>query len=164
ADSETPTYTSDPTGPFNTELTPGEYTVSVLRISDEAAAEKSFTVKDSDTELTLVLESEKTITIDAPETVVYGSNFEVSWSESLDKNDVMTVVPADTEDGKRAGGNQYFRVGDKTSGSLTAPADPGLYEVRYLQGNKTLSSQAVEVVEQDITLEVPETATQGSNF
>src|SRR5699024_117082 len=98
ADSETPTYTSDPTGPFNTELTPGEYTVSVLRISDEAAAEKSFTVKDSDTELTLVLESEKTITIDAPETVVYGSNFEVSWSESLDKNDVMTVVPADTED------------------------------------------------------------------
>ena len=166
ADSDAPQDTSNPTGTFNTTLTPGDYTVSVLRISDETSTEKSFTVDDGDTDLTLVLESEAAIDIEAPETVVYGSNFDVTWSEALDNRDIVTIVPADTEDGKRAGGNQYFRVGDKTSGSLVAPASPGLYEVRYLQdkGHKTLGSQAVEVVEQDITLDVPESAIQGSSF
>src|SRR5699024_11694807 len=97
---------------------------------------------------------EKEVTLEGPDASTPGSNFNVSWSTSMHRNDVITIVPADTEDGKRAGGNQYFRVGDKTSGSLTAPADPGLYEEigRPSHRQIAITPKLIEVVERKMTL------------
>ncbi|MGO2133272.1 MAG: vWA domain-containing protein, partial [Halomonas sp.] len=69
------------------------------------------------------------LSISAPEQVTTGASFPVSWSDTVAGNDYYTIVPAGTKEGKT--GNRSL-VHDNNEGSLTAPAEPGLYEVRYV--------------------------------
>uniref|UniRef100_UPI0025F4AF10 hypothetical protein n=1 Tax=Sediminimonas sp. TaxID=2823379 RepID=UPI0025F4AF10 len=53
----------------------------------------------------------------------------------------------------------YFRVGDSDgTKSLKAPAETGLYEVRYVlnEGKRTMASQSIEVSEPEVTVSAPE--------
>ncbi|MFC6486452.1 VWA domain-containing protein [Nitratireductor sp. GCM10026969] len=99
----------------------------------------------------------------APDTAVVGSPFPVQWSRGIHPRDFVTIVPMGAEEGDHG---DYARVSDKSEGSLRAPAEPGLYEVRYVlqEGRKTLASQEIEIVEADIELSGPETVRAGSEI
>jgi Ca-activated chloride channel homolog len=102
-----------------------------------------------------VVEAETSIS--APETVITGASFSVSWSASVHPQDYVTIVPAGADDGTYT---DYRRVRDDTESSLVAPADPGLYEVRYVlnEGSRTLASTSIEVLEAEVILNGPDLA------
>ncbi len=95
--------------------------------------------------------TEPEVTVSAPETVLAGSNFEVSWTATVSSQDYINIVPMGTNEGVY--GN-YVVVRDKNSSDLQAPAETGLYEIRYLlrEGNKTIATTTVEVVEPEVTI------------
>ena len=103
------------------------------------------------------------IAVDAPKQVTRGSNFAVSWSESVNGSDFITIVPADAKEDMR---KNHIRVGDKLEGKLTAPAEIGLYQVRYVSDTtkRALGSTPVEVIEAEVSISVPTEVAQGSKF
>ena len=108
-----------------------------------------------------VLEAE--VSVSGPEQVTTGAAFDVSWSKTISPTDMITIVPVGTKEGTR--GN-YLRAGKNTEGALKAPAEPGLYELRYIldEGKKTLASAAIEVVEAEVNVSGPEQVTTGAAF
>jgi len=103
------------------------------------------------------------VTVTAPETVTTGARFTVGYTGAVDGSDYVTIVPVGAEEGSYA---DYRRVSDASEQELTAPAEPGLYEVRYVldEGGRTLASSPIEVVEGETTVSAPETVTIGSRF
>ncbi|WP_311948473.1 vWA domain-containing protein [Halomonas piscis] len=103
------------------------------------------------------------VAISAPEEVTTGAYFTVSWSDTVASDDYYTVVPAGAGEGET--GDRGL-VRDKREGTLTAPAEPGLYEVRYVlrEGMKTLASAPLEVVKAEIAISAPEEVTTGAHF
>ena len=108
-------------------------------------------------------EQEAEIEIQAPGQVTTGSSFKVTWSASIQTEDYVTIVPIGTEEGKYT---NYQRVRDVTENRLIAPAEPGLYEVRYVlrEGGRTMASTPVEVVEAEMGIAAPEEVTTGASF
>src|SRR5690606_37931217 len=106
---------------------------------------------------------EAEIAIEAPETVTTGASFAVSWSASVHPEDYVTIVPVGADEGTY---RSYERVRDKNEANLIAPAEPGLYEVRYVlrEGARTMASAPVEVVEAEIGVAAPEQVTTGASF
>eukprot|EP00873_Tetraselmis_striata_P030293 jgi/Tetstr1/450557/TSEL_037593.t1 len=102
-------------------------------------------------------------TVSAPKTVTVGARFTVGYTGSVNGNDYVTIVPVGAEEGSYT---DYQRVRDASEQELTAPAEPGLYEVRYVldEGGRTLASAPIEVVEGETTVSAPETVTIGSRF
>ena len=81
----------------------------------------------------------------------------------VNPRDYYTIVPA----GSREGGyTSWERVKQNHAGQLVAPAEPGLYEVRYVldNGGKTLASAPVEVVEAELEVSAPASIRAGSTF
>ena len=103
------------------------------------------------------------IELTGPEQVTTGAVFNFSWDGTIDGQDLITIVPADADEGTAEG---YIRVKDASEGSLTAPGKPGLYELRYAldKDRSTLASVPVEVVETEVTLTGPEQVTTGAVF
>jgi len=102
-------------------------------------------------------------TVSAPPTVTFGTEFEVTWGETLNPRDWVTIVPVGADEGDYLA---YRRVESNDRVSLRAPAEPGLYEVRYVldEGGKTLASSPIEVVEAEQTVSAPSTVTFGTEF
>ncbi|RFP87040.1 VWA domain-containing protein [Rhodobacteraceae bacterium 63075] len=105
--------------------------------------------------------TEASVEVSGPSSVITGSEFDVSWTETINTQDYITILPAGSAEGEF--GN-YITVRDKMTGKLTAPADPGLYELRYIlrEGRKTIASAAIEVTEPEVTVSAPETALTGA--
>ncbi|MDQ2088702.1 VWA domain-containing protein [Marimonas arenosa] len=103
------------------------------------------------------------VKVSGPASVITGAKFDVSWTGTVSPQDYMAIVPADSDEGEF--GN-YIVVRDKGTGTLTAPADPGLYELRYIlrEGQKTIASANIEVTEPEVTITAPETALAGGKF
>ncbi|VAV94338.1 Glutamine synthetase type I [hydrothermal vent metagenome] len=108
-----------------------------------------------------VLETE--VTLQGPDTALAGSAFDVSWAGAVGENDYITIVPMGADEGTY--GN-YFVVQDNSKDELSAPADPGLYELRYIlrEGDKTTARAAIEITEPEVTISGPETALAGSEI
>jgi Ca-activated chloride channel family protein len=89
--------------------------------------------------------------VTAPDAAIAGSEFDVSWSGSIHSRDFVTIVPAGADEGTI---EDHVRVGDNAGDALRAPADPGLYEVRYVldEGRKTLASTPIEVTEPQVEI------------
>ncbi|AKI01805.1 von Willebrand factor type A domain [Hoeflea sp. IMCC20628] len=106
---------------------------------------------------------EAQVEITAPEQATTGAVFDVAWSKTINESDYITIVPAGADQGSR--GN-HIRAGSDREGSLRAPSEPGLYEVRYVleEGKKTLAIAAVELVEAQVEITAPEQATTGAVF
>ncbi|WP_158541682.1 VWA domain-containing protein [Pelagibacterium lacus] len=102
-------------------------------------------------------------TVSAPATVTFGTEFTVSWGETINPRDWVVIVPSGADEGTSQG---YRRVESHDSIALRAPAEPGLYEVRYVldEGNRTLASTPVEVVAAEQTVSAPATVTFGTEF
>jgi len=103
------------------------------------------------------------IALDAPDLVVTGSSFAVSWNVSRDPRDIVAIVAAAAEEGTL--GN-YARVADGYSETLVAPSTLGPHEVRYLDyaGRRTLASIPIEVVEAAMRVEAPAEVAAGASF
>ena len=111
-----------------------------------------------------VVEAEQTVS--APSIVRAETTFTVTWGETVNPRDWVTIVPVGADEGAHLANR---RVESNDSISLRAPAEPGLYEVRYVldEGSRTLASSPVEVVAADAPLDdgaglsVPATAAPG---
>jgi len=107
--------------------------------------------------------SEPQITLQVPDTSLTGASFDISWSSAVSGNDYITIVPLGTDEGEF--GN-YITVRDTNKGTLKAPAETGMYEVRYVlrEGNKTLASAVMEITAPEVTITGPATVTTGAKF
>lgn len=103
------------------------------------------------------------VSIAGPETVSTGEKFEVTWTGTVNSQDYVAIVPAGSDEGVY--GN-YIVVRDGTSGTITAQADPGLYELRYIlrEGARTMATAMIEITEPEVTLSAPDMALAGSAF
>ncbi len=104
------------------------------------------------------------VSVSAPEQVIVGSEFEVTWTaEGLHPRDYVTIVPAGTEEGKYTN-YHLLQGGDK--GKLRAPAEAGLYEVRLQldQGGRVLATTPIEVIDADVSVSAPQQVLVGSEF
>ncbi|HEY9198667.1 MAG TPA: hypothetical protein VIR60_04805, partial [Gammaproteobacteria bacterium] len=113
---------------------PGEYEV---RFNNEAGhtvlATAPINVTDVQASLT------------APASVAAGSEFEVSWTGPAYAQDFITIVAPDAEESAYL---SYFDIRNEKPGKLTAPAEPGRYELRYVVGSgpRVIARTAIEVV------------------
>ena len=108
--------------------------------------------------------TEPEVTVSAPEATLAGAAFDVEWTGGVHPRDYVTIVPMGADAG--ASGD-YFRVGnDGGSNSLKAPADTGLYEVRYVlnEGKRVMASATIEVTEPEVTVSAPEATLAGAAF
>ena len=101
--------------------------------------------------------------ISAPETAMAGSSFGVTWSDPVHPRDWVTIVPVGADEGTYT---VFHRVGSDDGRDIVAPADPGLYEVRYVlnEGGVTLARAPIEVMGAEASISAPETAMAGSSF
>ncbi|WP_099826500.1 VWA domain-containing protein [Oceaniglobus indicus] len=108
-----------------------------------------------------VVESEVTVT--APAEVVTGAAFDFGWDGTINAQDFLTIVAADADDNKIG---DHVRARGNTTGSLTAPGTPGLYELRYVleNGRRTLARAVIEVVESEVTVTAPAEVVTGAAF
>ena len=101
------------------------------------------------------------VILTAPAQVTTGATFDVAWDKTVNSSDFITIVPAGADEGTR---HNHIRARDDLSGKLTAPATPGLYEVRYVldEGDKTLGAAMVELVGVGVTVTAPAQVTTGA--
>jgi hypothetical protein len=101
-------------------------------------------------------------TIEVPTEVSAGSKFKVYWQGPDNKQDFITIIEADAEDGKY-GSYRYTSKGEedregKIYLTLNAPDEDGNYEVRYVTGQtkNTLAFTPIYVIPVTATLNAPE--------
>jgi hypothetical protein len=103
------------------------------------------------------------VVLDLPESATVGAPLEVHWQGRIEARDFITIVPAETAEGKYHA-YEYARQSPVT---LTVPALPGQYEVRYLGSDApypTLARRALQVTDAEATLEVPTAVAAGAEF
>ena len=96
--------------------------------------------------------TEPEVTVNAPDSALTGSAFDVSWTGTVHNRDYVTIVPMGADEGATG---DYFRVGGSDStNSLKAPAETGLYEVRYVlnEGKRVMANETIEITEPEITV------------
>ncbi|MAS14451.1 MAG: hypothetical protein CMH69_14225 [Nitratireductor sp.] len=89
---------------------------------------------------------EADVSITGPDVVRAGAPVAVEWTQAIHPRDYITIVPTGADEGSYG---DYLRVGEKLEGELEAPAEPGLYEIRYVlqEGARTLADSVLEVVD-----------------
>ena len=103
------------------------------------------------------------ITLTAPDQALAGSVFDVAWDQVIAARDYVTIVPMGSDEGKYA---NYIRVGDASEGKLQAPAETGMYELRYMldEAGQTLGRRAIEITEPEVTVSGPQSVLAGEKF
>ena len=101
------------------------------------------------------------ITLAAPEEVVAGSDIAIAWTGPNNENDYITIVPQTLPDGNRAA---FAYTVSGSPAQVTAPAEPGAGEIRYVGGqdDKVLARRAVRIIAAKITLGAPAKAPLGA--
>ncbi len=86
-----------------------------------------------------------TATLQAPEVVVAGELFDVTWEGPDNQGDVITLVEVGADEGSVLSGYTITRGGNPAR--VRAPNDPGNYELRYVTGQSraTLASIPIRV-------------------
>jgi len=102
-----------------------------------------------------------TATVSGPAEVAAGAKFAIKWTGPNNPRDFVTMVKAGTPE------KQYERYAYTSKGSsleLTAPDEPGDYELRYLtaQTYATLGSVPIKVTPISASIEGPAEAVAGS--
>lgn len=91
-----------------------------------------------------VTATEPHVTLEAPAEVAPGGDIVVHWTATPGLDDFVTVVPVGTEEGNWGA---WADVSDGDPAHVTAPEEPGQYEVRYLTGRsyRTLARLPITV-------------------
>jgi len=148
-----------PTATLGGPSTAGDYEVRYILDSPRLVlARRPLTVTDS------------AYALEAPAEVAASSAFEVTWSGPLTDGDFITLVEAGSQEVFERGATARLSEGEPAT--LTAPAEPGEYEVRYvLENDYTLypgmqrvaqASAPLTVTAVEASLSGPETAVGGS--
>jgi Ca-activated chloride channel family protein len=149
------------------ELPPGAYSVSALRIIDEASVEAAIELTDGESEeAVLILPDYKpAASLAAPDQAAAGATVKVDWQGPDAKTDFLSVATPDSEPGKYV---TYVYTARGNPGELVMPAEPGTYEIRYIwQGDGkdvVLASRPVTVVAVESGLAAPDQATAGTTI
>jgi Ca-activated chloride channel family protein len=134
-------------------LEAGAYEIAYVNAEDKTLATSALTVKAN------------TYTLDFPEEVFIGESFEIQWTGPDNRTDYLTIVPEGTPEGEWEG---YDYTANGNPCTLTAPMEPGVYEIRYsteqVYPNPTLFSKTITVISTDFALMAPEEAMAGSDF
>ena len=103
------------------------------------------------------------VEVAAPDTVVAGAQFTIGWSPTINERDFLTIVAVDAPETEVS---THIRTREDSEGMLTAPGQPGLYEVRYVldDGRRTVGSRAIEVLKADVEITGPDQVPTGSQF
>lgn len=102
-------------------------------------------------------------TLSAPASATVGAPVEVAWQGAADARDFITIVPAGAPEGQYQG----YQYTAKSPVTLTAPAQPGSYEIRYLAAASpypTLARVPLMVVDATATLQAPAEVPAGERF
>ncbi|HHX88514.1 MAG TPA: VWA domain-containing protein, partial [Paracoccus sp.] len=85
-----------------------------------------------------------TASLEAPETIVPGGQFQAGWQGPDNPQDYITIVEAGAPEGSYS---DYWRTNRGSPARLNAPAEPGAYELRYVinSSGRTLASVPVTV-------------------
>lgn len=102
-------------------------------------------------------------TITAPETATAGEELSVAWEGPDYQNDYISIAEVGDE-GRSHVNYSYTREGSPLN--LTMPAEPGEYEIRYIQtqGRVILASHPITVEEVSSSITAPETAVAGEDL
>jgi len=113
---------------------------------------------------------ETTALVEAPPEVVAGSEFKVVWTGPDNRQDFITIIQANADEGKYKN-YTYTKRSKKDRDenlyvNLKAPDVAGSYEVRYLSGQKyyTLGRTPITVTASNATLEAPSEVSAGSDI
>lgn len=104
-------------------------------------------------------------TLEAPAEQPIGTAFSVQWSGPSGANEYITLVPADAADGAYDA-YEYARGDGQGSVTLTTPATPGDYEVRYMTGskNRVIARHPLRVGDSGASVTAPATVGMGARF
>jgi len=110
-----------------------------------------------------VVEDPGDASLTAPKQAAAGSPFQVNWTGPDSRNDYITIVPKAADDGA------YLSYAFTESGnpvSLTAPADVGSYELRYVfgHGRRVLARTPIEVTQAAAAVKALQDAVAGAQF
>ena len=78
--------------------------------------------------------SDPAISITAPTEVGAGESFEAGWTGEETKGDFFVIVPAGATTWTETPDSPYYNVSMGNPTPLTAPAQPGEYEIWFLKG------------------------------
>ena len=102
-------------------------------------------------------------TLEAPERIPAGSEFTVAWTGPDNEGDFLTIVRPETPPNQHAG---YAETKDGKELSLTAPIEPGTYELRYMtaRSRTILARRAIEVEPAGATVSSADEIVLGKEF
>ena len=95
-----------------------------------------------------------------PDSVAAGSDLDIQWTGPGNRHDYLTIVPVDAPEGTYKK-YKYVSLGNPIT--MSAPDEPGQYEVRYLTGSKyyTLARAKFSVAAVTASLDAPAEAEAG---
>jgi len=102
-----------------------------------------------------------TATLEAPASVIAGSQVSVTWTGTDNQGDYVTIVPAGAAEGTWTA---YTYTSSGSPLSVRVPDQPGSYEIRYANGqsNSTVAAIPLMVTSTGASLEAPKTAVAGT--
>ncbi len=102
-------------------------------------------------------------TLEAAPEVQAGAEFDVTWTGPNGSGDFVTIVKPDAAQGAYL---SYFDTTVGSPGSITAPLEPGAYEVRYVLGedDSVLARRPITVIASVVTLDAPDEVARGAAF
>ena len=130
-------------------IEPGTYEIRyILRDPYEVLARTPFEVTDV------------TASLEADENASVGASIPIDWKGPAYQDDFITIVKPDDAESSYAS-YAYPRDGDTLK--VSAPLEPGDYELRYvLAGKRVVARKPIAVTDTTASLEAPETVTAGS--
>ncbi|MCW8879838.1 MAG: VWA domain-containing protein [Kangiellaceae bacterium] len=130
---------------------PGEYEVRYFTNGKNTLAKQAITIVPA------------LASVKAPGKIVAGSAFDVEWSGPKNKFDVVAVFKPNARN--YLSHTYIFRDNDESPARVTAPEQPGDYELRYYtNGKKTLAKQLIKVIPATASVRVPEQVIAGAKF
>eukprot|EP00873_Tetraselmis_striata_P030065 jgi/Tetstr1/450329/TSEL_037365.t1 len=120
---------------------PGLYEVRLqLDAGDRVLARTPVEVMDGD------------VLLDGPDRVRADAEITLSWTGAIHPRDYIAIVPSGTPDGEQSG---YRRIQNEDQATFTAPAEAGVYEIRYHldHGDRVMARRALEVLAADAPID-----------
>ncbi|MBJ2153186.1 VWA domain-containing protein [Paracoccus sp. IB05] len=95
---------------------------------------------------------EGNVTVSGPDRLRASSDLTISWTGAIHPRDYVTIVPVGTAEGEYG---DYRRIDSATQVKMTAPTEPGAYEIRYHLDidNRVMARHPFEVLAADAALD-----------
>ena len=110
-----------------------------------------------------VIEEPGMAELNGPGTAPAGASFEVTWQGPDSRNDYIAIAAKGSHDAKR---DEYSYTETGNPVVITAPGEPGKYELRYVysHSHKVIGRTDIEITPVEAQLKVPVSVKAGSDF